>query len=157
MRRGFSALSLVFDGSVTGDFARQLGTRIAGEGMTLYDVLDAMVKYHPILGGGSSSSATVMILTSMLGWSSGAAIVLVMAVQRRALSDSLCRDYVVVFLAASIVIAWLAFFRNHSSIHAFFMVRTLFVPLALGFAALPLSLCGALRASAVPPGSRRAV
>jgi hypothetical protein len=87
-----------------------------------------------------------MILMSIIGWLSSAAIVVAIAVRRRSLSI-LNRDYVVIFLAASILAAWLAFFRNHSAIHAYFMVRTLFVPLALGFAAPCVVLHGALRAS----------
>ncbi len=144
LKLGFA--SLVFGVSVMEDFARQLGARIAGEGMTLRDVLAALATHHPVLGRGSPGVAKTMLAASALGWSIGGALLLLRAVRRRSSSDLPARDYVAAALAASIVIAWLAFFRNHSSIHAFFMVRTLFVPLALGFAAPCLVLHGALRA-----------
>jgi hypothetical protein len=145
LKLGFA--SLLFGVSVMEDFALQLGTRIAGEGMTLRDVLAALATHHPVLGRGSPGVAKAMLAASVLGWSIGATILLARAVRRRWSPDPLARDYVAAALAASIVIAWLAFFRNHSSIHAFFMVRTLFVPLALGFAAPCVVLRGALRTS----------
>lgn len=40
------------------------------------------------------------------------------------------------FAAAAAVIVWFALFRNHTKIHAWFMVRFLYIPLALGWSSL---------------------
>ena len=115
--------------------------RVDGEGYTVATTVGALVSYRAILGNGSPIVGAVVALSGVLAWCGGLAVVLA-ELRSRPLREVALRhrNYLVAGAAASVVIGWLMFFRNHTSVHAYFMVRTLFVPIALGYSGLALAV-----------------
>lgn len=96
--------------------------------------VEAVLSQGYVLTYGSQTGAIILYAASVLAWLAAGFI----AVRRRArwaISDLLG------FAAgAAIVLAWILTFQTHSTIHKWWMVRTLLVPLAFGWSAMAWQL-----------------
>jgi hypothetical protein len=99
-----------------------------------FKAVEAVLSQGYVLAYGSHTGAIVLYAASVLAWVAAGFI----AVRRRvrwAASDLLG------FAAGgAIVLAWILAFQTHSTIHKWWMVRTLLVPLSFGWSALAWQL-----------------
>lgn len=104
---------------------------------SLSDSYGALYSNLRLMTYGNKYIAIGLIAISLMAWLAS------MPPLMKSILDSLSgrkNDYWVVFainlLAALTILGWYAVFRNHTKIHAFFMVRFLYLPLAFGWSNL---------------------
>jgi len=87
-----------------------------------------------VLTYGSRSAAVALYAAGALAWISAAYV----AFRRAARSSS--SDLLAMAAGAAIVVAWTLAFQTHTTIHKFWMVRMMLVPLSMGWGALAWQL-----------------
>jgi hypothetical protein len=83
---------------------------------------------------GSADISIAVISLSAASWM----LALVLATYKRV--PKVWRDFTILTIAALPVFGWYAIFKNHTFVHAWFMVRLLAAPIGLGFMAPLLTL-----------------
>jgi hypothetical protein len=141
VKQAVSALWLDWK-TVFGDFLFQLKYRI-GTGGRDYDPslvrLFGRVFFNYVYAT-YNSRALADILTGggMLAWCVSAGLAVAVTFRRK--SHSVPVEWLAVCAAAAIVFARIALFKNHSYVHAWFIGRYMFLPLAFGWTAMILML-----------------
>ncbi len=116
-------------------FFHQLSYRISGDEFTFLNAARSLKQSAYVIGFGSETVAIVAVIVGVLAAAGAMLIVLLgrMASYRRmALLTAL--------MSIASIFAWYALFRNHTTIHAIFMVRMLTWPIGMGFACLLLAI-----------------
>lgn len=114
----------------------ELGLRM-NDNADLGGAFAALYRNLNILTFGNMPLAQALLGISLLAWAAGVPFFVTSVFAARAGRPS---DYWRVFLAhalvAATVLAWYVIFRNHTKVHAWFMGRYLYLPLALGWSNL---------------------
>jgi hypothetical protein len=115
-------------------FFEQLVYRVGGVDFPLADVARKLLSSSPLLGWGFVRLPYVALLLSSFA-ATGAALLLLfkrMAAWRK-------MAVLTALLSIGVILAWYALFRNHTVLHAGFMVRLLAWPIGMGLACLLLA------------------
>ncbi len=131
-------------------FFSQLAYRVGGEGFSLIDVVRALAANAVLLGWGIEPAPYLALLLAVLG---AAGAIFLLLFDRR-MPPWRKMAVLTGLLSIAAILAWYAIFRNHTVIHAGFMVRMLAWPIGMGPACLLLAAF-ALREGEAPGATLR--